>query len=69
MIYILQLYQKKKTNIEKILLYSNTNKYEIQIYINKRRDVYPFTAQMRKYYKKYKYICHLHTKKSKHKKY
>ena len=30
--------------------------------------MYPFIRQMRTKYKKYKYICHLHTKKSTHKK-
>ena len=31
--------------------------------------IYPFITQMRNHYKYYKYICHLHTKKSMHKKY
>ena len=37
----------------------------IEIFENKGRDVYPLLAQMRKHFKAYKYICHLHTKKSK----
>ena len=67
-LYVPTISQKKKTNIEKILRYSNANKYEIQIYKNKGRDVYLFITQIRKYYKRYKYICHLYKKKSKHKK-
>lgn len=67
-LYISTISEKKKVNIEKILRKSNANKYEIKIYENKGRDVYPFINQMKKHYKKYKYICHLHTKKSKHKK-
>ena len=30
------------------------------------RYIFPFISQMKKIYKIYKYICHLHTKKSKH---
>ena len=54
---------EKKNNIEKILLNSTVNKYEIKIYKIKGSDIYPFLRQMAKPYKKYKYICHLHTKK------
>ena len=67
-LYISTVSEEKKTNIKKILRISNANKYEIKIYENKGRDVYPFIKQMKKHYKKYKYICHLHTKKSLHKK-
>ena len=42
------------------------NKYEITILENKGRDVIPFLTQIKKVYKNYKYICHIHTKKSKH---
>mgnify|MGYP002508932583 CR=1 FL=1 len=37
----------------------------MEIYDNKGRDVYPLIAQMSKYVTKYKFICHMHTKKSK----
>jgi len=67
-LYISTVSEEKKTNIKKILRKTNANKYEIKIYENKGRDVYPFLTQMKKHYKKYKYICHLHTKKSMHKK-
>ena len=66
-LYISTISEEKKTNIEIILLNSNADKYEVTIYENKGRDVYPFLTQMAKNYKKYKYICHLHTKKSTHK--
>ena len=59
---------EKKSYIEKCLSNSNHNNYEIKIYENKGRDIYPFITQMRNHFKYYKYICHLHTKESKHKK-
>ena len=45
---------------------SNHNNYEIKIFENKGRDIYPFLTQIRRHFKYYKYICHLHTKKSIH---
>ena len=45
---------------------SNANKYEIKIVDNKGRDIIPFLTQIKTVYKNYKYICHIHTKKSKH---
>lgn len=57
----------KKEVIEKAIKNnSKSNKYEIKIVENKGRDVLPFIIQMRFKIKKYKYFCHLHTKKSKH---
>ena len=44
--------------------YSISNYYEILIVENKGRDVLPFLNQMRTQFKKYKYICHIHSKKS-----
>ena len=44
---------------------SNANKYEIMIYENKGRDILPFLEQMKNVYKNYKYICHIHSKKTK----
>ena len=49
-----------------IKLYSNANKYEIKIMENKGRDVIPFLNQIKYVYKNYKYICHIHTKRSLH---
>ena len=45
---------------------SNVLNYKIKVFKNKGRDVLPFIIQLRKYVKKYKYICHIHTKKSFH---
>lgn len=45
--------------------HSNAVNVIVEVYENKGRDVYPFIAQMSKYVTKYKFICHLHTKKSK----
>ena len=44
---------------------SNANQYEILILENKGRDVLPLLIQLKKKIKKYKYLCHIHTKKSK----
>ena len=66
-LYISTISKDKKDSIEKCLQKSNASKYEIKIYENKGRDVYPFLRQMKSHYKNYKYICHLHTKKSAHK--
>ena len=67
-LYISTVSQEKKEIIETYLKDQDVNKYEIKTYENKGSDVYPFIRQMRTKYKKYKYICHLHTKKSLHKK-
>lgn len=45
--------------------HSNAANVIVEIYDNKGRDVYPLIAQMSKYVTKYKFICHMHTKKSK----
>ena len=37
---------------------------EINIFKNKGRDVFPFLNQLKSKIKNYKYICHVHTKKS-----
>lgn len=68
-LYISTTSEEKKLNIEKYLINSNHNNYEIRIFENKGRDIYPFIKQVREHYKHYKYICHLHTKKSMHKKF
>ena len=44
---------------------SNANQYEIIILENKGRDVLPLLIQLKNKIKKYKYLCHIHTKKSK----
>ena len=55
------IYSNIKNYINK---YSNANKFEILIVENKGRDVLPFLTQMKNRFKKYKYICHIHSKKS-----
>ena len=37
----------------------------VQVYQNRGRDVGPFLVQMHEVYNQYKYICHIHSKKSK----
>ena len=60
-------------NIEKKIIIENlikneskASKYEIIIVENKGRDVLPYLTQLKNVVKNYKYICHLHTKKSKY---
>ena len=52
--------------IENLEKYSKADKYEIRFVENKGRDVLPFLIQMKYKIKEYKYICHIHTKKSRH---
>ena len=64
-LYVTTVSESKKLYIEQIIQkYSNANKYTINIVENKGRDVLPFITQMKNHYKKYKYICHIHTKKT-----
>ena len=53
--YILEEYIKQN---------SKANNYEILIVENKGRDILPFLAQFKSKYKLYKYLCHIHSKKS-----
>ena len=55
---------KNKIN-EYITKYSNSNKYEIVILENKGRDILPLLTQLKYKIKQYKYLCHIHSKKSK----
>ena len=57
---------KKKFIQNYIIKKSKANKFEIKIFNNKGRDVLPFLIQLKNKIKKYKYICHIHTKKSNH---
>ena len=57
---------KKKKIEEYVKKTSLANKYEIKIVLNKGRDILPFIIQMKEVFKNYKYICHIHTKKSLH---
>jgi len=54
-----------KSRLEKdIKRYSKTNYFEILIVENKGRDILPFLQQIKTKFKYYKYLCHIHTKKS-----
>ena len=51
--------------LEKLIKrFSKANHYEILIVKNKGRDILPFLNQIKTRFRYYKYICHLHTKKS-----
>ena len=57
---------KEKKDFIEIYLKNQTksNKFEILITKNKGRDVIPFLIQLKDILKKYKYFCHIHTKKN-----
>ena len=50
---------KNYTNI-----FSKANNISIKIFENKGRDILPFLVQMGEVIDKYKYLCHLHSKKT-----
>ena len=55
----------KSKIIEKyIKKYSISNNYEIKIVENKGRDILPLLNQLKNIFNKYKYICHIHSKKT-----
>ena len=55
----------KKNNIQNyIKQYSKASNIDIKIIGNKGRDVLPLLIQMRIVIKNYKYLCHIHTKKT-----
>jgi lipopolysaccharide biosynthesis protein len=55
---------KKNQIMHYIKQYSKSRNFEVMIFENKGRDVMPFLFQMKQKIKRYKYICHIHTKKS-----
>ena len=55
---------KKKIIKKHIKSFSKSNYFEIKIVKNKGRDVLPLLVQMGPVINKYKYFCHIHTKKS-----
>ena len=66
-LYITTVSNYKKNYIERYMKgKSKANKYEITIVKNKGRDVLPLLIQFKNVVKSYKYLCHIHTKKSKH---
>ena len=64
----LSIISKKQKIIfeDKIKKQSKAHKYEINLVENVGRDILPFLNQMKDKIKRYKYFCHIHTKKSKH---
>lgn len=55
---------KKKTYIDNYLKNnSRGNRNEVLVTRNRGRDVTPLLIQLKDVYKKYKYFCHIHTKK------
>ena len=59
----LEMYNNLQNSIKN---YSRANHLEILIVENKGRDILPFLNQIRKRFTHYKYLCHIHSKKSKH---
>jgi len=55
---------KRKIIKEHVEAKSKANKYQIKIVKNKGRDILPLLIQMRKVFNKYKYFCHIHSKKT-----
>ena len=47
-----------------IKMYSKANKYEIIVLQNRGRDILPLLIQLKYRIRYYKYLCHLHSKKS-----
>lgn len=57
---------EKKENIKKMFLEKcSCRKVEVDVFENRGRDVAPFLIQMKDKVDKYKYICHIHSKKTK----
>ena len=50
--------------IKNYIKYSKANKYEIILIKNMGRDILPLLIQLKNNFKRYKYICHIHSKKS-----
>ena len=66
-LYITTLLDSNIEIFEKYLrTYSKAVYYEILQVENKGRDILPFIMQMKNHFKKYKYLCHIHTKKANH---
>jgi len=68
-LYITTVSVYKRNYIERFIKgKTKANKYEIKVVMNKGRDVLPLLLQFKNVVKNYKYLCHIHTKKSKHSK-
>ena len=58
--------KKRAFIMEYVNKYSKANNYKIKILENNGRDILPLLYQMKYKIKKYKYLCHIHSKKSRH---
>ena len=64
-LYITTTSESNKNSMEEYVKNkTKANKYEILIVENKGRDVLPLLTQLKNVIHKYKYFCHIHTKKS-----
>ena len=59
-------FRKKLYIREYVNKYSKADNFEIKIFKNIGRDVLPLLNQMKYIVYKYKYLCHIHSKKSQH---
>lgn len=57
--------EKKSIILMKLKSDCKCDDYYVEVFKNRGRDVAPFLVQMHKVYKKYDYICHIHSKKTK----
>ena len=57
--------EKKKIIESAFKLKSTCNKCQVDVFENRGRDVAPFIVQMSSIISNYKYICHIHSKKTK----
>lgn len=65
-LYISIVFPESYNNLNNyIKSFSKANYFELLIVENKGRDVLPFLNQFKSKFKYYKYLCHLHTKKTK----
>ena len=66
-LYISIIYPKKYFYLQEYIKnFTKANNFEVLIVKNKGRDILPFLIQIKAKFRNYKYLCHIHTKKSKH---
>ena len=56
--------EKKKFIEQYVKAHSKANKFEVEVYKNKGRDMLPLLFQLKNIIHHYKYLCHIHSKKS-----
>ena len=54
----------KENIIKNFIKYSKSNKYKVILVKNMGRDILPLLMQLKNNFKSYKYLCHIHSKKS-----